>query len=83
MDDLDSLRRTYRFLRRQPNAILRGQAYMLWKRGPLGERPTTFVAGPNGVLWRNDRAALLADMKILMLRAGYPIAHVAKFDRNL
>lgn len=80
-DDIDTvLRSTYGFLREHGHVTSKGLAYFRWKR-TLGPGPvTTFVAGPDGVV-RCDRAWLLAELRLIMLRQGLPLAFVARFDR--
>lgn len=77
MNDLDAtIYRAYRFLRRSGNVVLAGQAWMLYRKS----KRTTFMVASDGTAWRYNRAALLADLRLLMLRT-YPVGFVAKFDR--
>jgi hypothetical protein len=83
VDDLDSLLRvTYGYIRRHGSTVARGRAYFLWKHA-LGKRPTTFIASTNGVLWRNDRVALLAELRLVILRENLPVECVMAFNRHV
>lgn len=76
----DTLREAYTYIRRRGSVVMRGQAFYLWNR-VFGPRPTTFYASSDGTVWRNDKAALLAELRLLMLRRGLPVGFVARFDR--
>jgi hypothetical protein len=83
VDDVDVLRALYRYLRRHPSMLMRGRAYRLWQRWSEGNA-ASFIAAPNGdvVALPSRRAALIAEYRILLLRAGYPVDWVARFDRT-
>jgi hypothetical protein len=72
-----TIRRTYVALRTNGSTITKGQARLLMRRA---QGPRRFIAGPNGVVCTDDRAALLADLRLLCLR-HFPAAYVANFDR--
>lgn len=81
--DMDTtLRAAYRAIRRHGSTVRKGQAYFLWRRY-FGDRPTTFYAASDGTVWRNDKASLLAELRLLMLRQGMPVGFVGRFDRSL
>ena len=83
MDDVDVLRSLYRYLRRHPSPIMRGRAYRLFQRWQ-DVNAAGFIASPNGdvVALPCARAALIAEYRILLLRAGFPVEWVQRFDRT-
>jgi len=82
-DDVDTLRTLYRYLRQHRSPIMRGRAYRLFKRWEDGNA-ATFIASPNGdvVALPCARAALIAELRLVLIRAGYPIDWMARFDRT-
>lgn len=81
MDDLHAMRGLYSYLRRHPSVIVRGQAYMAWQSAN-GPRAATFLVASDGTVWRNGRASLIANLRTIALRAGLPVAFVARWDRD-
>lgn len=75
----DTCRRVYRYLRDQPNIVLRAQATQLAKR-EYSSTPTTFIVARDGTCLPYNRAAFLADLRTLLLR-NHPVGFVARFDR--
>lgn len=83
-DELDGLLRSaYGHIRRRGSVVMRGEAFFRWKRTLGPGQVTTFYAASDGSVWRNDRAALLAELRIIMLRRGLPVDFVALFDRTV
>jgi hypothetical protein len=72
-----TIRRLYVALRVSGSPITKGQARMFMRRA---QGPRKFIAGPSGTVCTDDRAALLADLRLLCLR-HFPAAYVANFDR--
>lgn len=83
MDGLDVQRGLYRYLRQHKSPLMRGRAYRLWTRWAEG-KAASFMAAPNGdvIALPSARAALLAEMRLVLLRAGYPVDFVARWDRQ-
>lgn len=78
MKDRDlTIRRTYKALRAHGSTVIQGQAWLLMRRA---QGPRRFVAGPAGTVRSDDRAALLAELRLLALRQ-FPATFVANFDR--
>ena len=82
-DDIDVMRGMYRYLRQHKSPLMRGRAYRLWTRWSE-ENAGSFIAAPDGsvIALPSARAALIAEMRILFLRAGYPVEWVARWDRQ-
>lgn len=83
IDDVDSLLRlTYGFIRKHGSSTNRARAYYAWRRtlGP-GKR-TSFVAAADGTVWMNDRVALLAELRAIILR-DFAVEVVRVFDRKV
>lgn len=84
--DLDALiRSAYEWIRANGSMSMKGRAYFAWARrsGEHGVRPTTFFVNSIGEVYPNSRTALLADLRLLMLERGLPVAFLATFDRKL
>ena len=77
-----TLRAAYAAVRQHGSPVKKGQAFYLWRRF-FGDHPTTFFAAPDGTVWRSDKATLLAELRLLMLRQGMPVGFVGRFDRSL
>lgn len=75
----DTLRAAYQAVRRHGSAVRKAHAYYLWRRLDT----TSFVVASDGTVTRFDRVALLAELRIMMLRQGMPLGFVARFDRAL
>ena len=82
-DDVAVMRGLYRYLRRHPSPLMRGRAYRVWTRWS-DENAASFIAAPDGgvIALPSSRAAKIAEMRLLLLRAGYPVDFVARFDRE-
>lgn len=82
LDDLGCLRSLYAYLRSQRGRpAYQGWAGLLWRR-LHGPNPTTFVVNTAGECWPFDRAALIAEYRLLLLEQDLPVAFVATFDRT-
>jgi hypothetical protein len=84
--DRDALiRSAYEWIRRHGDMSMKGRAYFVWARrsGEHGVRPTTFFVNSIGEAYPNSQHALLADLRLLMLERGLPVAFLATFDRKL
>ena len=83
MDDVDVLRGLYRYLRQHRSPLMRGRAYRLWTRWAPGNA-ASFIAAPDGdvIALPSARAALIAEMRLVLLRSGYPVDFVARWDRQ-
>jgi hypothetical protein len=53
-------------------------AYLLWSNSGS----TTYVVTPDGTCLPNDRATLIANLRLLLLRADFPVEYVARYDRD-
>lgn len=78
MDDLQAARGLYAALRRKRTASTAGMAYLLWSNSGS----TTYVVTPDGTCLPNDRATLIANLRLLLLRADFPVEYVARYDRD-
>jgi hypothetical protein len=78
VNDVQALRATYEALRVHGAAHTGGWAYLLWSR--VGR--TSFIVSADGECVANDRVTLLAQFRTMLLRQGFPVEYVAKFDRT-
>lgn len=76
----ETLHSLYSYIRSQATTTNKGLAYVAWQR-VMGKRPTSFVVNSAGEAWRADKVSLLADLRTILLRQGYPVAFVARWDR--
>ena len=78
MDDLQAARGLYAALRRKGTATTAGMAYLLWS----SQERTSYIVCPDGTCLPRDRATLIAQLRILLLRAEFPVEYVARYDRD-
>jgi hypothetical protein len=57
---------------------VRSTAYRLYVRGET----TTFIVNGRGEAMPYGRPGLIADLRVLLLRAGLPVGFVARWDRD-
>lgn len=78
MDDLRVVRSLYAYCRRHPTPYVRSMARVLYERGDR----TTFIVNGRGEALPYGRPGLIADLRILLIRAGLPVGFVARWDRT-
>lgn len=83
LDDVKCERALYEYLRSHMCVSHRGWATLLWERWHSARR-ATFIVSPKGeaIHLPSPRAALIAELRLVLLRQGYPLGFVALFDRT-
>jgi hypothetical protein len=83
IDDVQAVRGLYSYLRSHVAVTNRGWANLLWRAWDT-PNPPTFLVGSNGEAIHVPcaRAALIAELRLVLLEQGFPLAFVAQWDRT-